>query len=298
MKPSRRLINLTAWGMSAPAVILLLVFMVIPFIGAIVFSFTNQRLIPNPNVPTQFIGFDNYLRMLEDTTLQRALLNNFIFVAVVVPLQSALALGMALLVNMRLPMVNFFRAIYFLPVVTSMSVVAVIWGLLFNNPEGIINSFTSVVTFGAIKEVNWLGNPYTAFPAIMLVSIWAGAGFQMLIFLAGLQNIPLEIYEAASIDGATPWQQFWRITLPQLRNTTIFVVISTSILAFGVFDQVWTLTQGGPLDTSNVVMLQIVQQSRSLLRVGYASAIGVVYFLIVIAFTLLQRWLLPEERTA
>jgi multiple sugar transport system permease protein len=288
--------NITAWLMSAPAIILLSVFLIIPFLMAFGLSFTNQRLIPNINVPTQFIGLTNYGRMLEDSSFVRALLNNLLFAVVVVPLQTSLSLGMALLVNQKLPGVNFFRTVYFVPVATVMVVVAVIWSLIYNSPQGLMNAFANVVTFGAVKEVAWLDNPVTAFPAIMLLSIWQGAGYQMLIFLAGLQSISIDMYEAAGIDGATPVQQFWKITLPSLRNTLIFVVITTTIFAFQLFDQNWIMTKGGPQNSTLTLVMKMVQDGFQQQKIGFASAISVIFFLIVFSISLVQRRLLPEER--
>jgi multiple sugar transport system permease protein len=300
-KPSRkgaaeREDNITAWLMSAPAIILLSVFLIIPFLMAFGLSFTNQRLIPNVNVPTQFIGLTNYGRMLEDSSFVRALLNNLLFAVVVVPVQTSLSLGMALLVNQKLPGVNFFRTVYFVPVATVMVVVAVIWSLIYNSPQGLMNAFANVVTFGAVKEVAWLDNPVTAFPAIMLLSIWQGAGYQMLIFLAGLQSISIDMYEAAGIDGATPVQQFWKITLPSLRNTLIFVVITTTIFAFQLFDQNWIMTKGGPQNSTLTLVMKMVQDGFQQQKIGFASAISVIFFLIVFSISLVQRRLLPEER--
>lgn len=293
--------NLTAWLMSAPALILLIVFLVIPFLMALYLSFTNQRLVPNDLVPTRFVGLENYGRIFDsesNASIIRPLLNNILFVVVVAPLQTAFALGMALLVNQKLPGVTVFRTIYFIPTATVMAVVAVVWSLLYNTPEGLINSFVSGITFGAIREVNWLSNPYTAFPAIMLLSIWQGAGYQMLIFLAGLQSIPAELYEAANIDGATPAQTFWSVTLPQLRNTTIFVLMTTVILAFQLFDQVYVMQTGGVVDRESTVtvLYRMVEQGFQLGNVGRASAIAVVFFLIVFVISYVQRRLLPEER--
>ena len=287
-----------AWLMSLPAILLLGVFLVVPFLTAFLLSFSDQRLVPNPNLPTEFVGVRNYQRMWEDAELRRALLNNFTFVLFVVPIQSALALGMAILVNRKLAGINIFRTIYFIPVATVMVVVAIIWNLLYNPGAGLINAFLSFISFGKLGPYNWLTDPKLALPAIMLLSIWQGAGYQMLIFLAGLQGIPKELYEAAQIDGASPWQQFWRITLPQLRNTTIFVVITTTIFAFQLFTQNYTMTKGGPvaLDAIRTIVMKIVEEGFTQLRVGYASAISVVFFLIVLVISLLQRRLLPEER--
>lgn len=298
---ARRGDNLVAWLMSAPALILLFTFLVLPFLMALYLSFTNQRLVSNDLVPTRFIGLENYTRIFDpssNASIIRPLLNNVLFVVIVAPLQTALALGMALLVNQKLAGVTIFRTIYFIPTATMMAVVSVVWSLIYNTPEGLFNSFVTTITFGAIREVNWLGSPATAFPAIMLLSIWQGAGYQMLVFLAGLQSIPAELYEAANIDGATPAQQFWRVTLPQLRNTTIFILMTTIIFAFQLFDQVYVMATGGVVDRESTatVLLRMVEQGFSLQNVGRASAIAVVFFIIVLIISLIQRRLLPEER--
>jgi multiple sugar transport system permease protein len=284
-----------AWLFSTPALILLAIFLATPFLMAVGLSFTNQRLVPNPNLPTQFVGLRNYLRLLEDEAFLRGLLNNFYFAAVVVPLQTGLALFLAILVNQKLKGMNVFRTIYFSPVVTTMVVVAIVWTFLYN-PEGLINTVIQTISFGQLGPYNWLQNQALVFPAIMVLSIWQGAGFQMVIFLAGLQDIPEYLYEAAEVDGANVIQQFFNITLPQLRNTTIFVVVSTTILAFKLFTQVEVMTQGGPQNASMTTVVHLVHQGWGNLRVGYASAISIVFFLIVLGVSILQRRLLPEER--
>jgi multiple sugar transport system permease protein len=292
----RRNESLMAWLFSAPALILLIIFLVVPFIMAIGLSFTDQRLIPNPNLPTQVIGLRNFVRLISDEAFLRGLLNNFYFVLVVVPIQTSLALGLGMLINQRIKGMNIFRTVYFAPVVTAMTVVAIVWTFLYNPGEGLINAFLSAISFGAIEPVDWLLNTKTVFPAIMLLSIWQGTGFQMVIYLAGLQDIPHDLYEAADVDGATKWQQFRNITLPQLRNTSIFVILSTTILAFKLFDQVQVMTSGGPQDASMTVMVHVVQQGWGRLKVGYASAISFVFFLIVLGVSLIQRRFLREER--
>lgn len=284
-----------AWIFSAPAIILLIVFLVIPFAMAIGLAFTDQRLIPNPNLPTQVIGLRNFTRMFADEAFIRGLLNNFYFVIVVVPVQTALALFLAILINQKLGGMNFYRTIYFAPVVTSMVVVAIVWTFLYNQ-SGLINSFLSAISFGALGPYDWLLNTKLVFPAIMVLSIWQGAGFQMVIYLAGLQEIPSDLYEAADVDGANKIQQFFYITLPQLRNTTIFVVLATTILAFKLFDQVKVMTNGGPQNASMTTMLYVIDQGWGQLKVGYASAVSVVFFLIVLIVSLLQRRFLREER--
>jgi len=285
-----------AWVFSTPALLLLIVFLLVPFIMAFGLAFTDQRLIPNPNLPTRFIGLRNFARLLKDETFHRALLNNFLFAAVVVPLQTSFALLLAVLVNQKLRFVNVFRTVYFSPVVTTMVVVAIIWTFLYNPGEGLINAFIQTISFGHLGPYDWLTDTKLAFPAIMVLSIWQGVGFQMVIYLAGLQDIPDELYEAAQVDGANRWQQFWNVTLPQLRNTTIFVVIATTILAFKLFDQVWVMTKGGPQEATMTTMILVYKEGFKQLRVGYASAISVMFFLIVLGVSLLQRVFLREER--
>lgn len=286
--------QLLAWGFMTPSVLLLLAFLVIPFALAIYFSFTNQRLISNPNVPTRFIGLSNYERLLTDTTFHRGLLNNFLFAVVVVPVQTSLALLLAILVNQKIRGMSLFRSLYFIPVVVPMVVVAVIWTFLYNPGEGTINAFIGLFGLG---PYNWLGDTILAFPSIIVLSIWQGVGFQMVIFLAGLQEIPDFLYEAGQIDGAGKVQQFLHITLPSVRNTIIFVVISTTILAFKLFVQVDVMTRGGPQDATMTTILHVVNVGYCQLQVGRASAMVVVFFLIVLFVSLLQRVFLREERS-
>jgi len=285
----RREESALAWLFSAPAIILLFVFLVTPFLMAIALSFTNQRLIPNPNLPTQIIWFRNYLRLFDDGAFLRGLLNNFYFVAVVVPIQTSLALGLAILINQEIKGMSIFRTVYFGPVVTAMTVVAIVWTFLYNPGEGLINAFLQMISFGKLEPYDWLLNTKLVFPAIMLLSIWQGVGFQMVIYLAGLQEIPNSLYEAAQVDGANAWQQFTNITVPQLRNTTIFVVLSTTILAFKLFDQVKVMTNGGPQNASMTTMVHVVEMGWGQLKVGYASAISIVFFLIVLGVSIIQR---------
>lgn len=288
-----------AWLFSAPALLLLLTFLVIPFAMAIGLSFTDQRLIPNPRIPTSFVGLRNYQRLLTDGTFWIAVKNCFLFVAVVVPVQTALALALATLVNRRLKGVTVFRTIYFSPVVITMVVVSIIWTFLYDPGNGFINQLTGWLSFGRIGPQDWLNDPSLAFFCIMALSIWQGVGFQMVIFLAGLQSIPGELYQAAEIDGAGPWQMFFHITIPLLRNSAIFVILSTTILAFKLFVQVWVMQgpAGHPRESTMTLMVYAVSTGFRMGKIGYASAITVLFFLIVLTFSIIQRHLLQEERT-
>ena len=239
---------------------------------------------------------DRYLVAAGDPTFWRGLINNFYFALVIVPLQSTFALLLALLVNQKLRGVNLFRALYFIPVVVPMVVVAVVWSFLYNPGVGTINALVEAISFGRIGPQNWLADSRLAFPSIMLLSIWQGVGFQMVIFLAGLQEIPAELYEAAEVDGCNGLQRFFFVTLPQLRNTTIFVVVATTILAFQLFTQVQVMTGGGPSDATMTTVLHAVREGRYELHAGYASAITVMFFLIVLAVSIIQRIVVREER--
>jgi multiple sugar transport system permease protein len=246
---------------------------------------------------TQFDLFGrHYLVAAGDPTFWRALGNNFYFALVVVPLQTAFALLLAMLINQRIKGVNLFRTLYFMPVVVPMVVVSVVWFFLYNPGVGTINAFLEAISFGRLGPQGWLSDSKLAFPSIMLLSIWQGVGFQMVIFLAGLQEIPAELYEAAEVDGCSRVQRFIFITLPQLRNTTIFVVVATTILAFQLFTQVQVMTGGGPSEATMTTILHAVREGRYQLRAGYASAITVVFFLIVLAVSIVQRAVIREER--
>lgn len=288
--------TISTWILSGPALSLLIVFLIAPFIIAFALSFTNQRLIPHLNLPTQLVGLRNFRRLLLDANFHRALLNNFIFTAMVVPIQTSFALLLAIMLNQKLRFINFFRAIYFSPVVITMVVVSIVWTFLYNPGEGFINEFLSVISGGLLGPYGWLNDTRLALLSIALLSIWQGVGFQMVIYLAGLQGIPDELYEAGQVDGANVWQQFWYITIPQLRNTTIFVVTCTIILAFKLFTQVWVMTQGGPQGATITTIVMLYKEGFLQLRVGYASAISIIFFLIVLCISMFQRIYLREKR--
>jgi len=287
--------NSVALLMAAPALLGLTLFVLLPFLLALALSFTNLRL--GSPLPLEFVGLEQYRRIFTDPAFLHALGNNLLFAAVVVPLQTALALGLALLLNRGLKGTVLFRTLFFMPVVFPMSLVAVVWVLIFApGPDGMLNAFLDQLSFGHWQPRDFLRDRQLALPAIMLLSIWQGAGFQMVILLAGLQAIPCELDEAAALDGAGRWQRFRHITLPQLRNPLIFVMLVTTILAFRLFDQVQIMTRGGPDYATTTVMYETVQALFTRQEVARASAMTVVFFLLVLAVTLLQRRLLKQER--
>jgi len=287
--------RLTALAMAGPAFAGLFLFIALPFALAVVLSFTNLRL--GSPLPLKWIGFEQYRRIFSDPTFFRALFNNAVFALVIVPVQTALALGLALLLNRPLKGMALFRTLFFMPVVFPMSLVAVVWTLIYApSADGLMNAFLKSVTLGLWAPKDFLHEPMLALPAIMLLSLWQGMGFQMVIILAGLQSIPSVLYEAAAIDGSNKWNQFLHITLPQLRNTLIFIMLITSILAFRLFDQVEIMTQGGPNDGTTTVMYEAVKIAFEQQKMAKGAAMTVVFFLIVLTITIVQRLLLKEER--
>ena len=278
--------------MVTPAVALLLVFFFIPVILCFVLAFTNARLIA-PEAP-RFVGFDNFARLLEDPVFWKSLRNTFYFALVVVPVQSGLALVLALLVNARIGGVNFFRMLYFVPVVTSIVVVSILWRFMYQ-PDGLVNSLLQAFTFNVIQGTDWLNNPAAAMPAIMFMSIWQAVGFHMVIWLSGLQTIPAELYEAAELDGAGAWQKFAYVTWPGLRDTRTFILVTITIAALSLFAQINVMTEGGPLDATTTVVYQAVRVGYRQQETAYASAISLVFFALVLTVSLVQRYLTREK---
>lgn len=286
--------RLQEYLMALPAGVLLTVFLVLPLGMSFWLSLTDQRLVPRP-IPTRFIGFQNYERILTDPEFWNALYNIVVFVVMVVPIQCGFALLMAVVINQKLPCRNLFRSLFFLPAITSMVVVSVIWSTLLQYPTGPVNTVLNVLSFGLVGPYDWLGDPATAMPAIVVLSAWQGYGFQMVVYLAGLQNISASLYDAARVDGASPWQQFWHITMPCLRNTHVFVMIITTIQAFKLFTQVNVLTQGGPNGATNTVVQYMVVSGFYEQKIGYASAVAAILFLIVVSIAIAQHYILRDK---
>ena len=236
-----------------------------------------------------------YVILAKDPSFYRSFLNTFLFAVLVLPLQLSLALLMALLVNQKIPGVNIFRTIYFSPVVTSMVVISIVWVYLYNKDVGLMNGIVSALSFGKLGPFDWLGSEQSAMVAIVIMSAWQGMGLQMVIFLAGLQGIPGELYEAAGIDGANVWQKFRNVTIPSLRNTFVFIIIATTIAAFALFTQVNVMTSGGPNDATTTVMFHIIQAGFTNQDIAYGSAMSVVYFVVILIIALIQRRALNQK---
>ena len=240
-------------------------------------------------------GNTRWVLLAGDAVFMRSLINTFAFALVVVPMQGGLGMLLALIINQRTAGINIFRTIYFMPVVVSLVVVSLLWRFIYDGQNGLLNTVLGFITFGSFQPIDWLGNPSTALPAIMAMSIWQGVGFHMVIWLAGLQTIPFVLYEAAQVEGANAWQQFRYVTWPGLRNTAVFVLVTITMQAFGLFTQVDVMTRGGPLDSTTTVIFQAVQRGFEKQDIAYGSAISVVFFIMVLAVAIIQRYVTREE---
>lgn len=283
----------TAWLMSSPALVLLTLFLGIPILLTFVLSFTNIRLV-SPT-PPKFVGLNNFVRAFaHDTSFLRSLTNTAFFAMIVVPCQSALALALAILVNAKVKGVTVFRTMIFMPVVTSMVVVSILWSFFYEE-NGLFNSVLNTVTGGAWTAIAWLNNPGTAMPAIILLSIWQAVGLHMIIWLSGLQGIDPALYEAADLDGANGWQRFRYVTWPGLHSTMVFILVTITIAALGLFVQVDVMTSGGPQDATSTLVYHAVRKGYREQDMGYGSAISLIFFICVLVISLIQRRLTREK---
>lgn len=278
--------RVAAYIFVAPAVILLIAFLVVPMIYTVYFSgFKYQIMRPDA---MKFIGLENYQKLFSDKNFWLALKNTVYFTVIVVPCQCVLALALALLVSKKFRGVAVFRTMYFAPQLTSMVVISVLWSVLYNaNPNtGLINSI--LVSLG-MSPIKFLSDASTAMNSIIFMSAWQGAGYQMMIFLAGLQGIPRDQYEAASVDGATKFKQFLYITIPGLKGTIKYVIMITMIQAMKLFTQPYIMTQGGPKNSTKTLVYYIYTQGFQKGNFGYACSIAAVFFVIVVTLSMAMK---------
>lgn len=266
----------------SPTLVIVSVFTLFPVLFSLYLSFHRWSIL-RPEKP--FVGLDNYLRMVDDAEFWLALKNTFIYTIGVVGLETPLALILALVLTRKLRGLALYRTAYFMPAVTSTIAVAVVWTWVFNPQYGLINQALEAV---GLQGPGWLADPTWALPAIIIMSVWKNAGYHMVIFLAGLQSIPDVYYEAASLDGANGWKQFWHVTWPLLIPTTGFVLITNVIFSFQVFGPVYVMTGGGPMRSTTVIVYYLYQRAFQFLEMGYASAIAWVVFLIIMFLTVIQ----------
>ncbi len=285
----------TPYFFLAPALGALSVFFFLPILAALLMSGTDFDIYALGNLnKARFIFLDNYKRILFDPVFWKALLNTFYFVLVGGPLTIFVALVAAIALNSQLLRVkHIFRLAFFMPVVTTLVAVAVVWRYLYHPRFGVVNYLLSLVGIGPI---DWLGDPNWAMPALIVLAIWKNFGYNMMIFLAGLQAIPHSFYEAARIDGANWLQQHLHVTIPQLAPTTVFVTVITIIGYFQFFAEPYVMTQGGPLNSTLSIVLYLYQQGFRWWKMGYSSAIAFVMFFILVGFAVIQSLIRKKQQ--
>jgi multiple sugar transport system permease protein len=275
------------WLFVAPALSVIALFFAVPVAASLLLSFTDFDIYTVADAGRlRVTGLANYTALLHDSRFWVALRNTVYFVVVGGPLSVLASLGAALLLNARLARFqSFFRTILFLPVVTTLVAVAVVWRYLYHPRLGLLNLALGSVGLGPI---DWLGDPRWAMPAIIIMAVWKNFGFNMIIFVAGLQSIPERLYEAARLDGASAWQQLRLVTLPMLAPTFLFVAVITMVGYFQLFAEPYVMTQGGPADSTLSVVLLMYEEGFRWWNMGYAAAVAFVLFAIILACTVLQ----------
>ncbi len=271
----------------APAMLAIFAFFFIPVVSAFVISFTDFDIYSLGNFSNaRFIGLRNYTQLFEDPLFWTALQNTFFFVILAGPLSVFVSLFAAMLLNAKLvKFKGIFRLTYFMPVVTTLIAVAIVWRFIYHPRFGLLNY---LLGFIHLNPVDWLGDPFWAMPAIVLMSVWKNFGYNMIIFIAGLNNIPSDLYEAATIEGASWWQQFRSITLPMLIPTTLFISVITMIGYFQLFAEPYIMTQGGPLNKTLSIVQYMYQEGFRWWNMGYSAAIAFVLFFIIFLGTVIQ----------
>lgn len=276
-----------------PGILFYLIFTIYPLFYSLRMSFLNWKIVGE----STFAGFQNYIKALHDPVLGIAFRNTIIYGIVTVPGQMAFGLGFAVLLNRKIRSRSLFRTLYYLPVVTSWVVVSLLFEFLFNGQAGAVNYVLKDVLHVVPHYIRWLSHTWTALAVIMILGIWKGIGWSMVIFLGGLQNIPRQLYEAAAIDGANRLQQFFKITLPLLKPTIVFVLIMLVIGSFQVFISVWLITEGKPLNQTHVVLTWLYTQGFSYLHFGYGAAISWLLFVIIFLVSFFQFKYFRREGT-
>ncbi len=281
LKPSTTVIFLSPW------ILTLALFWLYPLLYSLFLSFTDYGILEGQ---TRFTGLANYLQLFRDSDFWQALKNTSFFVGGTIPFTTILALFIAVLVNQKIPSKGVFRSCFFIPSITSMVVIALVFTNLYAK-DGYLTLLANLIGL-PVPQNGFLFSTATALPSIMLMDVWVSFGYYMLLFLAGLQAIPQELYESAEISGANAWQKFRYITLPYLRPMTLLIIVINTIRSFQIFVEIFVMTKGGPLNSTLTVVYQVYEEGFNRFQMGYASAIAYVLFFIIMIFALLQMKLL------
>lgn len=281
----KRILNkqvLTGYLFILPSFIILLIFVILPIFRAAWLSLCDWSLAAPEG---KFIGLENYKNLLKDSRFWNAFWNTIYYTITIVPIRIILAFIFSLILTKKLKGLTIFKTIYFLPVISSFAIIGIIWGFLMDPDIGLISYYTRKL---GIPAWAWIRSTKWAMPAIIIVSIWKWFGFNMVIFMAGLQGIPESIYEASKIDGASYWQQIIYVTIPMLRPIFLLSIVDAIIASLQVFDIIYVMTRGGPLFSTETLVYYIYHQGFLLLQMGYASSIAIVLFIFILILTLLQ----------
>jgi multiple sugar transport system permease protein len=283
------------WWFAGPALAVIFIFFLAPIAASLLLSLTDFDIYALADWRNlRFVGLENYRRLLHTPRFWTALENTLFFVLFGGPLSVAASLGAALLLEAKLTRFKtLWRTIFFAPVVTTLVAVAVVWRYLYHTKYGLINHLLAAVHLGPI---DWMGSPRWAMPAIIVLAVWKNFGYNMVIFMAGLQSIPRELYEAAEVDGASATRRFWHVTMPMLGPTFLFVGVTTMIGFFQLFAEPYVMTQGGPLDSTYSIVMLMYEQGFRWWRLGFASSVAFVLFALTLAATCVQLWL--QRRSA
>ncbi|SRR5712692_9103963 len=281
----------SAYWLVLPYILFFLTFVAYPLMFSFILIFHRWNIV----TPMEWIGLKNFLRLSNDDLFFKSVTNTLTFLLIHIPLEIVVALGFALLLNSRVVLRGFFRALYFLPVVVSGVAVTILWQQLYSFDYGVLNGLLTSLGFGPVP---WLVDSRMAMPSIALMATWKNVGIYIVLFLAGLQNVPSELYEAARIDGANRHQQFFHITLPMLNPTIILVVILSTIGGFSLFIEPYVLTGGGPMQSTLSGVLYIYDQAFYFNHMGYATTLGFVFAAIIFVVVLVQRKLFETESLA
>lgn len=281
---------LTAHALCAPATFLMFVLLVGPVLSVVVISFTDWQL---GETEIDFVGFENYVEMAQDKVFWKSLWNTVVYVGIVVPFSVFLGLGAALLIESLIAGKAFYRAVYFLPVMATLIAMAIVWSTVLNPTFGLLNLTLEAL---GIEGRDWLSDPATALFSLCAIGIWQALGFNMVLFMAGLTAIPRDLYDAAEIDGASSaWDRFATVTWPLLGPVTLFVIVITSIRSFQVFDTVHVLTNGGPVNSTQVLIYTMYTEGFEFFRSGYAAAITIIFLFFVLMLTLFKVFFIERK---
>lgn len=274
-----------------PSAALMFAFVLCPLISALIMSMTQWDL--KPDVIPKFLGLQNYIDLMKDEEFFKSMFNTLIYTALAVPGSVAVALLVSICLNQKIKGVNIYRLIFFIPSITAITAVITPWGYILGPKGGAINNVLTLI--GIKNPPQWLASEFWAMPALIIIGYWMWLGSDTVIYLAGLKNIPKELYEAANIDGANSFRLFWNITVPMISPTTFFLLVTGFISSFQVFDLVYIFTRGGPAGRTQVINLYIYQNAFTFMKMGYACAMSIILFVFILLLTIFQwygqkRW--------